>query len=58
MQHKHVTLCLTNCCAVVCCVVGWWVQAKVPFIAAHGWVVALLAKYSTKKLGFDIHKFW
>jgi hypothetical protein len=32
-------------------------QAKVPYMTAYGWVVSLLARFNSHKLGFDIHKF-
>lgn len=31
--------------------------AKVPYMTAYGWVVSLLARYNSHRLGFDIHKF-
>jgi hypothetical protein len=45
-------------CGFVIFVWFYALQAKVPYLTAPGFAVALLAKFCTHKLGFDIHKFW
>lgn len=72
--HRHMLSCLGSVLSsvvlqmlhdTVVCVLLWkpclcvaLLQAKVPYLTAPGPIVALLAKYNTHRLGFDIHKFW